>query len=165
MIRILGVDCAVQAVRVGLACGIFDAGQLIVQHATPGSPDGVVPQLKAWIDPDLPTLLAIDAPLGWPALLGTALAGHRAGQVLPDEANQLFRRTTDLAIRTIKQPLDTGADRIARTAHQALKILAELAGELGQPEIPLAWSPQLSRGVWAIEVHPAATLPPRKGGI
>lgn len=164
MIQILGVDCAVQPERVGLARGTFDDGRLVVHEATPGSPD-LVRQLKEWIAPDVPNLLAIDAPLGWPAPLGTALAGHRAGQVLPDDAHRLFRRATDVVISAIKQPLDVGADRIARTAHKALEILAELAGELGQPEIPLAWSPQLPRGVWAIEVYPAATLTACEIGI
>jgi hypothetical protein len=115
-------------------------------------------QLIQWIDPEIPTLLAVDAPLGWPRPLGQALARHRAGQLLPEEANRLFRRYTDVAISTIKQPLDVGADRIARTAHQALKLLSELAEALGLPEIPLAWSPQAPKGIQAIEVYPAATL-------
>lgn len=52
-----------------------------------------------------------------------------------------------------------GADRIARTAHRALSILAKLAEELGRIEIPLAWaSSDVQQGAWAIEVYPAATL-------
>ena len=144
--------------RVGLACGDLVDGRLTVSAATPGSPDRVIQQLKAWIDGDTPALLAIDAPLGWPAPLGPALAGHRAGRQLTEQANRLFRRCTDDAVSKIKRPLDVGADHIARTAHQALKILSELADALGRSEIPLAWSPQDPRAVQAIEVYPAATL-------
>jgi hypothetical protein len=72
--------------------------------------------------------------------------------------NELFRRTTDRFIQATlgKTPLDVGADRIARTAYAALKILAELS-DLLSCSVPLAWSPHFA-GVAAIEVYPAATL-------
>ncbi|MGH9459750.1 MAG: DUF429 domain-containing protein [Vicinamibacteria bacterium] len=66
-------------------------------------------------------------------------------------------RDSEFIQRTLgKTPLDVGADRIARTAHAALRLLGEIRKELALP-IPLAWSlpPQ---GVAAIEVYPAATL-------
>src|SRR5437016_7332440 len=45
----------------------------------------------------------------------------------------MFRRVTDDVIyeRLGKRPLDVGADRIARTAHAALRFLEELRGFLG----------------------------------
>jgi hypothetical protein len=52
---------------------------------------------------------------------------------------------------------DVGADRIARTAHAALRLLGDLRAQLSA-EIPLAWKPELSEPVSAIEVYPAATL-------
>jgi hypothetical protein len=70
----------------------------------------------------------------------------------------MFRRETDRFIqRTLgKTPLDVGADRIARTAHAALRLLGDIRTQLGIA-IPLAWSaPPV--GVAAIEVYPAATL-------
>ena len=103
-------------------------------------------------------LLALDAPLGWPAPLGDALAGHRAGDPLDASAHALFRRATDRDVRARlgKQPLDVGADRIARTARAALGLLGALREQLDLP-IPLVWYPDVE-GVGAVEVYPAATL-------
>jgi hypothetical protein len=56
-----------------------------------------------------------------------------------------------------KQPLDVGAERIARTAHTALDLLHRISQHTKQP-IPLAWQPQLITPLAAIEVYPAATL-------
>lgn len=53
--------------------------------------------------------------------------------------------------------MDVGADRIARIAHSALKIINELIRLIGRP-IELAWDNLNSKGISAIEVHPAATL-------
>ena len=56
-----------------------------------------------------------------------------------------------------KQSLDVGADRIARTAHAALRFLEALRRSTGQA-IPLAWEQHWDEGVRAIEVYPAGTL-------
>ena len=82
-----------------------------------------------------------------------------AGDPIRDNANLLFRRGTDRFVkeRIGKQPLDVGADRIARTAHAALRLLAQVRTLTGSP-IPLAWNPKIRDGVAAIEVYPAATL-------
>ena len=50
-----------------------------------------------------------------------------------------------------------GADRIARTAHAALKGLARLRARC-EMAIPLAWTSGQADGVSAIKVYPAATL-------
>jgi len=113
-----------------------------------------------WIhDVNAPVLLALDAPLGWPAAMSASLPKHHAGDSLEVDANALFRRETDRFIaRTFrKTPLDVGADRIARTAHWAVGFLGRLRKRLGR-EIPLAWSPSPGEPVSAIEVYPAATL-------
>jgi predicted RNase H-like nuclease len=104
-------------------------------------------------------LIAIDAPLGWPRSMGEALATHRAGEEVMVAPNDLFRRATDRHIqrRLGKTPLDVGADRIARTAHAALRLLGSLRARLVD-EIPLAWDPRSRGRMTAIEVYPAATL-------
>lgn len=103
-------------------------------------------------------LLALDAPLGWPVTLAMTLAGHTAGQSLDAPPHKMFRRETDDFIKgkIKKQPLDVGADRIARTAHMALTLLNELSDQVQSP-IPLAWATPVD-DIAAIEVYPAATL-------
>ena len=90
--------------------------------------------------------------------LSAALAHHRAGLPVSVDAHSMFRRQTDERVRALVgiTPLDVGADRIARTAHAAVRLLGQLRNTLGLP-IPLAWSPDAD-GVNAIEVYPAATL-------
>jgi hypothetical protein len=56
-----------------------------------------------------------------------------------------------------KRPLDVGANLIARTAHEALRLLDEIRRRTGR-DIPLAWDPFVFEGTAAIEVYPAATL-------
>ncbi len=104
------------------------------------------------------TLIAVDAPLGWPVPLSEALQSHEAGQAIKTSANCMFRRRTDAIVQcTIqKRPLEVGANLIARTAHAALVSLDKLREDLGKP-VPLAWTPS-ARGPAAIEVYPAATL-------
>jgi len=157
---IIGVDCAVQVNRVGLAlarrstfgCRVVEAK--VCRNAT--TPAEVIAE---WIGDSARVLLALDAPLGWPAPLGDALSKHAAGVQITEPANILFRRNTDrfIARLTGKTPLDVGADRIARTAHSALFLLDDLRRRLGEP-IPLAWAPPFKERVATIEVYPAATL-------
>ena len=108
------------------------------------------------------SLLAIDAPLGWPKDLSSVLVDHRAGAPLSVEPNLMFRRATDRFVYEVlrKTPLDIGADRIARTAHSALGLLADIGDRRG-PGTHLAWDPSWS-GIAAIEVYPAATLLARR---
>ncbi len=160
MVTLIGVDCATDPARVGLARGTYAAGRAVVTEVRMGTaavpPADVVAGWAA--EANGPVLLALDAPLGWPAPLGDTLAAHRAGAPVAAEAHALFRRATDLEVkaRLGKQPLDVGADRIARTAHAALRLLADLRRRLGA-EIPLVWELPLA-GIGAVEVYPAATL-------
>ena len=112
-----------------------------------------------WIQNEDLAIIAIDAPLGWPENLGNSLFSHFAGQALSIESNLMFRRETDRFIKRVmgKQPLDVGADRIARTAHTALKIIAELQLATNN-KIEMAWNPEELNQVAIIEVYPAATL-------
>jgi predicted RNase H-like nuclease len=157
--NIIGVDCATQDKNIGVACGQLTVSRLEVLEVYVGDRAGsVLEYLVNSCVREGPTLLALDAPLGWPAALGPALVGHAAGDYIPIKANTLFRRRTDACIKKKldRQSLDVGADRIARTAHSALRILNALAERLST-RIPLAWNPQINR-IAAIEVYPAATL-------
>lgn len=155
---IIGIDAATQPKKTGLARGHLDDGRLVVMDTALGSEvESLVGTVASWCTAG-PTLLAIDAPLGWPAPLAQGLHGHRAGQILEGEGHDLFRRVTDRHVhrRLGKLPLEVGADRIARTAHAALRLLGEVRARTGL-DIPLAWLPDV-RGTAAIEVYPAATL-------
>lgn len=159
---IVGVDCATDPRKVGLAIGHWRDGRLHLLGARAGSTtEENLALLTAWLDldPDLPSLLALDAPLGWPAPMADHLPGHRAGQSIPVPPNQLFRRATDRFVHHHlgKLPLDVGADRIARTALAALQLLDDLRNRTGRP-IPLAENAIPPTSTAAIEVYPAATL-------
>ena len=157
---IIGIDCATQPTKTGLALGYYDGQAIHLQEVTIGStPETLLESIVGWISPEIPTLLAIDAPLGWPRNFGDTLAAHQAGHPLMIDPDLLFRRATDRVVKELtgKQPLDVGANLIARTAHVALKLMAAISQQLQQP-IPLAWEPELTAKVSAIEVYPAATL-------
>lgn len=175
--RIIGIDCATDPKNVGLAlCTIRHARPRIDEVIVGKSWPAIDEQVARWATATptgaatptatptttTPTLFALDAPLGWPALLGASLHAHHAGAGLDPPANALFRRSTDDAIaqRLGKRPLDVGSDRIARTAHSALSFLARLRKRLDAP-IPLAWQPGPLDTTSAIEVYPAGTLAAR----
>lgn len=159
-ITIIGIDCATQSKNLGLALGHFhnDGGRL-EQVLTGSLERSATNTIANWMRLNTTTLLALDSPLGWPIDLGESLYAHEAGQPIYREANQLFRRLTDrmVKVETGKQPLDVGADRIARTAHWTLGLLQELREKTGE-SIALAWNSSLQAQTYAIEVYPAATL-------
>jgi predicted RNase H-like nuclease len=160
-LRIIGIDCATDAKKVGLAlCFVSEGRPRIEQLLVGQSWPAIDEQIARWATG--PTLLALDAPLGWPAPLADSLHTHRAGAELTASPNAMFRRTTDdvVAEHLGKRPLDVGSDRIARTAHVALSFLARLRKTL-DASIPLAWNPRSLEGLAAIEVYPAATLAAR----
>jgi predicted RNase H-like nuclease len=160
VIGIIGTDCATQAKNIGLAFGFFEDGKSKIEEVTIGSNDiDLVSTIVEWTKRCESTLIALDAPLGWPMELGKALNMHEAGKPINIEPNQLFRRETDRFIKKMigKQPLDVGADRIARTADAALRLLEQIRKRTGDP-ISLAWEPTQLKGIKAIEVYPAATL-------
>ncbi|NNJ25639.1 DUF429 domain-containing protein [Alienimonas chondri] len=161
-VTLIGYDCATQSKKAGLARGTWDGGAVSVEEALVGAKD-VAGVLRGWLDdrPEgQPAVLAIDAPLGWPAPMGIALATHAAGDPLPHVANRMFRRATDDFVhRTIgKRSLDVGADRIARTAACALAIVGALRADR---RLPLLLEPGPPAGAGVIEVYPAATLKSR----
>lgn len=160
MVTVIGIDCAVQDENVGLARALWDGRRTeVTALAKGGQGRPVVEIIREWIGNSTATLLALDAPLGWPKPLGEQLVKHRAGLPMKKSADAMFRRETDRHVRaaTGKQSLDVGADRIARTAHAALALLGSLAKAIHQP-INLAWDRSVTPGVNAIEVYPAVTL-------
>lgn len=159
-VTIIGLDCATDDANVGVALGKWRDGALCVERVTLCDRLAPAAVVGGWLGKaDEPVLLALDAPLGWPAPLARTLVRHRAGDELSAGADQMFRRLTDRAIHKNvgKTPLDVGADRIARTAHAALRFLGELRRAVSRP-VPLAWSADALAGIAAIEVYPAATL-------
>lgn len=158
--RIVGVDCATQDAKIGIALGRLSGGVLeLVDAGLCSRERSAATLIMNWLQGDEASVIAIDAPLGWPKPLAEALIGHLAGATIEFNSNDMFRRTTDMIIHREhkKIPLDVGADRIARTAHAALCLLGSLRQQLGQ-RIPLAWQPSDASVLTAIEVYPAATL-------
>ena len=158
MHTVIGIDAATQARNVGLALGRWESGALAIEEAlTPSSNEHAIDVVAEWCVG--PTLVAVDAPLGWPMAMGRSLATHRAGDVIEAPAHDVFRRLTDDRVHEIfnKRPLDVGSNLIARTAHSALALLAGVRERTGA-SIPLAWKPRERARVRTIEVYPAATL-------
>jgi hypothetical protein len=158
-VRILAVDCATQPKRIGLCAAWARGGRLVVEEVVGGDEvDHIATWLAARADDADDVVLALDAPLGWPAPMLDGLDGHVAGVYLPGEANVLFRRTTDIFVHGAigKLPLDVGADRIARTAHSALELLHEVRA-LSRHGFALPTT-TFEGGSVAIETYPGGTL-------
>jgi predicted RNase H-like nuclease len=156
---VVGVDCATQEARTGLAYGVIDgAGALELKRVALGTDgESAAHTVATWIAGAEQYVIAFDAPLGWPSALASALPRHRAGEPIAAEPEQLFRRETDRFVHKElhKLPLEVGADRIARTARAALDLLQQIR-DASRERLPLAWTPGRASGV--IEVYPAATL-------
>ena len=170
--RVIGIDFSTDPARTGLAKATVDgvSGTKLIHElctATASRP----PRLETvvgWVRQarsEMPVLIAIDVPLGWPdAMKGRSFSTHRAGQPLEGGADWLFSRETDRQIRERlgKRPLEVGANLIARSAHGALGFLRDLSREIHRQmdvPLPLAWSPRdLADGPCVVEVYPAATL-------
>lgn len=160
--NIIGIDCATEDKNMGVACARLAYRTVDILDVRVGDRAGSVLQhLVESCARGEPTILALDAPLGWPAALGPALVAHTAGGHISAEANTLFRRRTDAYGKENldRQSLDVGADRIARTAHSALRLLNDLAGRLST-QIPLAWGPQISGLAARAWLLPALVMPP-----
>jgi predicted RNase H-like nuclease len=156
---IIGIDCAVQSENTGLALSEWNGREILIKEARQGKKnENIAETASRWIENTEKTLLALDAPLGWPEDLAPSLIRHQAGQRVDLTGNHFFRRETDNFVKEKlgKQPLDVGADRIARTALKALQILEEIRNKI-QLNIPLAWSPDFRENA-AVEVYPAAWL-------
>ena len=165
VIILIGVDCATEPKKTGLARAEFDGENCRLLDVKMGSSD-VATQLCEWISDDSPTLIALDAPLGWPDCFGSKLARHKAGQPIKGACLEtFFNRETDRIVHKCvnkckgNKPFEVGANLIARVSFVALDILEKVRQNqksMGQ-DISMAWTPEI-QGVQAIEVYPAATL-------
>lgn len=158
--QIIGIDCATKGAKTGLARAAVDNRELRICAVKLGRHQPAPQIVTEWLEnAEGATLLAIDAPLGWPKPLSPRLASHTAGAGMDASADQLFCRSTDkfIADKTRRKPLEVGADRIARTARAALGLLSWIRGEIGAA-IPLAWNPSDLSEHAVIEVYPATTL-------
>ena len=145
---IIGVDAATRAEKNGIAASTCEGGTLRLIAAFRGTKErSIASEIHRLIEEHgrPQTLIALDAPLGWPIALGASLSSHSAGAPLLPPAAALFSRETDRAIETRfgKRPLEVGANFIARTARAALGLLVELRGLTGRA-IPLAWTPSFA---------------------
>lgn len=159
-VKVIGMDCATDTKKVGLAMGAYSNHGIALLETKIGSDGNSIAEIiKNWIQQDDKVIFAIDAPLGWPENLGNSLYHHFAGQKLSVESNLMFRRETDRFIKIAlgKQPLDVGADRIARTAHAALRIIGEVQLAINN-KVEMAWNPDKLNQISVLEVYPAATL-------
>jgi len=161
-IQIIGIDCATTPQRTGISLGTFSKDGVSVQEALICSqmrrPEDLAVE---WVNSskDQKTLIAIDAPLGWPLLLTTGLVFHAAGTSIQGNADKLFfRRTEQMVLERFGiRPLAVGADRIARTAHAALALIESIRRRMNA-EIPLVRANNNLPSISLIEVYPAATL-------
>lgn len=162
-VKILGIDCACDDMRTGVCWATMEGNTLKTEDLYflgEEKRNRFYNDLQKIGDAQK-LLIAIDAPLGWPATLAESLREHQAGQLISTSANDLFRRYTDQFVQkiTTKTPLDVGADRIARTAHKALQLLKYIQTKINlKMSVPLAWHPQKLPPVSVIEIYPAVTL-------
>ena len=162
--RIIGVDFSSSPGDTGLARATVSRNgetwqatlECVLKASNSRRPVKIV---KDWLHGQTSALIAIDAPLGWPDGMRKTLPWHTAGNRIWTDDKRFFRRETDRRISEDpgKEPLEVGANLIARTAYWALQFLGDLRRETGR-DIPLAWDPERIRAMSAIEVYPAATL-------
>ena len=155
---LLGLDCASQPTNNGLARATLDGDRITVHDARVGhSADDIVSTLAGWLRESPEAVLALDAPLGWPAPMADALSAHHAGEPLAPEANDMFNRSSDLVVWCVlgKKPMEVGANWLARTAHAALRTLNAVREHV---PVEMGWTPGAVRGRQALEVYPGATL-------
>jgi len=158
---IIGLDAAAQYNKFGYAIGNINAGRVELKSSGILRSEAAIDRLIVpCLEQSQPCVIAVDAPLGWPKAMPTSLSTHLAGQAVETTAHEMFRRYTDNHVRSTyagAQPLDVGADRIARASWRALHVLQFLRRRLNR-SIPLAWRNENINDTVAIEVYPAATL-------
>lgn len=155
-----GLDASADHSRFGYcACRESESRLELLDHGCLRSHSHLAELVAARLAQGERCLLGIDAPLGWPSAMATALPVHRAGMPIGVRSDDLFTRYTDRAIRDRlgKRPLEIGAALIARTAVSALEALQAIRTATGE-SVPLLWDWNDANRIAAIEVYPAATL-------
>lgn len=155
---IIGLDAAVQDKDIGCVRGEYNHGSFTVTDRWDRK-EPLVDTIAGWIKNSSQSILAIDAPLGWPVSFRKILNTHCAGRPLDIDPELFFKRQTDLDIRNRfrKTTLEITADRIARTAFFTLERMDKIEKQL-EAEFQLLWSIQELNNYGIVEVYPAATL-------
>ncbi len=158
---VIGLDWATQENARGLALGCVDAGGCLRVHEVKRASEKEPAKrtVKEWLAISPSALICIDAPLGWPERLPRELGPHKAGQAIDADPGMMFSRYTDCCVTTHigREPLEVGANFIARTALSAVQFLGELRGRVST-SFPLVWKPEEIEKPSVIEVYPAGTL-------
>jgi len=91
MTAIIGVDCATKPQKTGVALCRLDGERVAVDEVFVGrASQSVAPAIANWLKSNTPALLALDAPLGWPARLGQVLASHSAGSAVDEHPDRMW---------------------------------------------------------------------------
>lgn len=86
--HLIGIDCAVDSRKCGFATSTSTDGRIIVERViTVLNEDELLESICYSINNNPTALLAIDAPFGWPVSLEESLQGHKAGDVITQDAN------------------------------------------------------------------------------
>ncbi len=94
--HIIGIDCATDPKKRGVAVAKYDKDNCVVRSVDTGlSDEQIANSVKNCLEQNDRALVALDAPLGWPELLGKSLADHHAGRPLRELPNTLFRHVTN----------------------------------------------------------------------
>ena len=176
--RIVGIDCAADPGNIAVASATPAGAQLTVDDLLFGEKgkassrtkrlDRLATDIAKQISTEVPTLLALDAPLGWPVAMRRALAEGVAGSAtgFPADAMDMFRRRTDHFVirKTRKIPQSVGASLVASLTHTALRLIDMIEEKCKKHNISLASAPMarhdaFRRDVHLIEVYPALAGP------
>ena len=160
---VIGVDMATEPRKTAVSVARPVTTGLVVEDSfVPLSGEELVRRLTGEMAAANRVLLAIDAPLGWPAAFSQILSTHHAGSPIPCDRDVFFARETDhfVARELGKNPLAVGSNYIARTAHAALSLLEQLRLE-ASCALQMGWQPRFPGPEAVIEVYPAGTLASR----
>ena len=182
-VRIIGIDCAADPMNIAAASATQVGARLTVDRLLYGEKrtgdprtvrlERLATAIAEQTSTEAPTLLALDAPLGWPIAMRQALAEGAAGSSagIPGDARVMFRRRTDLFVarETCKTPQSVGASLVASLTHTALRLIGMIKEKCEERSISMATAPldrcdSFRKGVHLIEVYPALAGPRFLGG-
>ncbi len=95
--KIIGIDYSTDKKKRGLAIAGYTENSIVLGYA--GLYDEHI--VESALKDGEQCLIALDAPLGWPRFLGEELRRHKAGEVITKDANDIFRRYTDIVVKRI----------------------------------------------------------------
>ena len=101
---VVGIDSATAAKKVGIALADCDESRCALVAVELGeSQELLARKIASWLPSAGSALLALDAPLGWPAALGPALVQHVAGEPVGQNPGLLFRRSIQRPIGALRR--------------------------------------------------------------